>query len=157
MCTNFTPTTDTAWVKRHFSLDLPALPNTEVYPGQMAPIAYLDQQGQLQIELAQFGLLPSWVDESRAKTFHRTPTTRASRVFKPSQVFAKRSVAVNGRSCWSMIFLNLAMKAAQRCVTASTPARASPLVWRACGTAGAIPMRIKTWKCLQRQVSCPSP
>ena len=98
MCTNFTPTTDTAWVKRHFSLDLPALPNPEVYPGQMAPIAYLDQQGQLQIELAQFGLLPSWVDESRAKTFHRhTYNARIESVqAKPSfrQAFSRSQWAV---------------------------------------------------------------
>ena len=98
MCTNFTPTTDTAWVKRAFAQDLPMAPNPEVYPGQMAPIAYVDHQGQLQIELAQFGLLPSWVDESRAKTFHRhTYNARIESVqTKPSyrQAWGRSQLAV---------------------------------------------------------------
>ena len=71
MCTNFTSTADSSWVRRHFAQNLPRAENLEVYPGQRAPIAYLGAQGQVQIELAQFGLLPSWVDEVRAKTFHR--------------------------------------------------------------------------------------
>ena len=71
MCTNFTSATDRTWVQRHFAQDLPSGENPEVYPGQKAPIAYLDAQGQVQIELAQFGLLPAWVNEVRSKTFHR--------------------------------------------------------------------------------------
>ena len=98
MCTNFNATTNNDWVRRHFAKDLPRTENPDVYPGQKAAIAFLDAQGDLQIELGQFGLLPSWVDEVRAKTFHRhTYNARIESVqTKPSfrQAWRKSQFAV---------------------------------------------------------------
>ena len=98
MCTNFTSTTNNDWVRRHFAKDLPRTDNPEVFPGQKAAIAFLDARGDIQIELGQFGLLPAWVDELRAKTFHRhTYNARMESVqTKPSfrQAWRKAQFAV---------------------------------------------------------------
>ena len=69
MCTNFTPTRHQQWVTDHFGVGLPEHPYlAEAYPGHAAPIALLGEQGQPQIKLARFGLIPHWAKDVKAAT-----------------------------------------------------------------------------------------
>lgn len=67
MCTNFTPTRNGEWVKKHFGVDLPGADYpTEAYPGYVAPIVIKSHQtGRVACGLARFGLIPAWAKDSK--------------------------------------------------------------------------------------------
>jgi putative SOS response-associated peptidase YedK len=66
VCTNFTPTQNTAWVKQHLGVDLPAGCPPESYPGYASPIVVKSHQSQrVACGLARFGLIPSWAKDSK--------------------------------------------------------------------------------------------
>ena len=86
MCTNFTPTQNSHWVKQHFGIDLPSTQfPLETYPGYAAPIVVRSQQtGRKACGLARFGLIPSWAKDdkisrhtynARAETVRENPAT----------------------------------------------------------------------------------
>jgi putative SOS response-associated peptidase YedK len=66
MCTNFTPTADSEWVRRHFGLVLPSGGPAECYPGYLAPMVVRGQHsGRIGCGLARFGLIPAWAEDER--------------------------------------------------------------------------------------------
>ena len=85
MCTNFTPTRNSPWVKTHFGVDLPTADYpAEAYPGYAAPIVVKSHQtGRVACGLARFGLVPSWAKDN--KISRHTYNARAETVKdKPS-------------------------------------------------------------------------
>jgi len=66
MCTNFTPTTNSAWVLQHFGIELPSGSPAECFPGYLAPLVVRGQQsGRIGCGLARFGLIPAWAQDDR--------------------------------------------------------------------------------------------
>lgn len=89
MCTNYTPTRNGQWVKKHFGVDLPAADYpVETYPGYVAPIVVKSHQtGRIACGLARFGLIPSWAKDdkisrhtynARSETVSEKPSYRAA-------------------------------------------------------------------------------
>lgn len=89
MCTNFTPTQNSQWVKQHFGIDLPTAQfPLETYPGYAAPIVVQSQQtGRKACGLARFGLIPGWAKDekisrhtynARAETVSEKPSYRTA-------------------------------------------------------------------------------
>ena len=84
MCTNFTPTKKSQWVKDKLGVELPPVYPAESYPGFAAPVvAKSHQTGRVACGLAKFGLIPSWArDEKIARhTYNARSETAAE---KPS-------------------------------------------------------------------------
>jgi putative SOS response-associated peptidase YedK len=71
MCTNFTPTRNGQWVKKHFGVDLPASDYpVEAYPCYAAPIVVKSHQtGRVACGLARFGLIPSWAKDDKISRY----------------------------------------------------------------------------------------
>ncbi len=84
MCTNFTPTKKSQWVKEKLGVNLPAEYPAESYPGFAAPVVVKSHQtSRVACGLAKFGLIPSWAkDEKIARhTYNARSETAAE---KPS-------------------------------------------------------------------------
>mgnify|MGYP000137292307 FL=1 len=84
MCTNFTPTKKSQWVKDKLGVELPADYPAESYPGFAAPVVVKSHQTRrVACGLAKFGLIPSWAkDEKIARhTYNARSETAAE---KPS-------------------------------------------------------------------------
>lgn len=84
MCTNFTPTKKSQWVKEKLRVDLPAEYPAESYPGFAAPVVVKSHQtGRIACGLAKFGLIPSWAkdDKIARHTYNARSETAAD---KPS-------------------------------------------------------------------------
>ena len=66
MCTNFTPTQRTQWVKEKLGVDLSAGYPEESYPGFASPIVVKSHQtGRVACGLARFGLIPAWAKDDK--------------------------------------------------------------------------------------------
>jgi putative SOS response-associated peptidase YedK len=89
MCTNFTPTRNGKWVKKHFGVDLPSADYpAEAYPGFAAPIVVKSHQtGRVACGLARFGLIPTWAKDdkisrhtynARSETVREKPSYRTA-------------------------------------------------------------------------------
>ena len=66
MCTNFTPTKKSQWVKGNLGVDLPVEYPDESYPGFAAPLVLKSHQtGRVACGLAKFGLIPSWAKDNK--------------------------------------------------------------------------------------------
>lgn len=89
MCTNFTPTKKTEWVKTHFGVELPAQDYPlEAFPSDPAPIVVQSHNtGRVACGLARFGLIPSWAKDdkisrhtynARSETVAEKPSYRAA-------------------------------------------------------------------------------
>lgn len=88
MCTNFTPTKKSHWVKEKLGVDLPAEYSAESYPGFAAPVIVKSHQtGRVACGLAKFGLIPSWAKDdkiarhtynARSETAPEKPSYRAA-------------------------------------------------------------------------------
>ncbi len=96
MCSNYTPPTRES-LSKHFGVDLPAEDwKEETYPGYLAPIIRLaeDGTGELECVNACFGMLPHWADLKLSRhTYNARSETVAS---KPSfrHAFAKRQLCI---------------------------------------------------------------
>jgi len=92
MCTNFTPTKKSEWVKTHFGVDLPAQDYPlETYPSYPAPIVVQSHStGRIACGLARFGLIPSWAKDDKISrhTYNARSETVAA---KPSYKHAWRN------------------------------------------------------------------
>ena len=92
MCSNYTPPNPDA-VRRHFGVsDVPEDYKAETYPGYLAPVVRIadDGSGQLECVKACFGMVPHWAELTLARhTYNARSETVAS---KPSfrHAFAKR-------------------------------------------------------------------
>ena len=84
MCTNFTPTRNTQWVKDTLGVDLPLEFPVESYPGFASPIVVQSRQTQrVAVGLAKFGLIPAWAkDDKIARHTYNARSETASQ--KPS-------------------------------------------------------------------------
>ena len=84
MCTNFTPTRKTQWVKETLGVDIPLEFPPESYPGFASPIVVKSHQTQrVAAGLAKFGLIPSWAKDD--KIARHTYNARSETAFeKPS-------------------------------------------------------------------------
>ena len=88
MCTNYSPTRSTNWVKNQFGVDLPDNYPDEAYPGFLGPVVMKSQQsGRVACELARFGLIPVWAKDdkisrhtynARIETVSEKPSFRAA-------------------------------------------------------------------------------
>ena len=66
MCTNYTPTKNVDWVKKHIGVDLPTNYPDEAYPGFLGPVVMKSQQsGRVACGLARFGLIPAWAKNDK--------------------------------------------------------------------------------------------
>ena len=66
MCTNFTPTRNTQWVKDTLGVDIPLEFPAESYPGFASPIVVQSHQTQrVAVGLAKFGLIPAWAKDNK--------------------------------------------------------------------------------------------
>ena len=66
MCTNFTPTRNTQWVKDTLGVDIPLEFPVESYPGFASPIVVQSHQTQrVAVGLAKFGLIPAWAKDNK--------------------------------------------------------------------------------------------
>jgi len=84
MCTNFTPTNRTDWVKHNFDVALPSSFPEESYPGFSAPLVVKSHQtNRVACGLARFGLIPSWAKDDKISrhTYNARSETAAE---KPS-------------------------------------------------------------------------
>lgn len=84
MCTNFTPTKKSQWVKEKLGVNLPAEYSAESYPGFASPVVVKSHQtGRIACGLAKFGLIPSWSkdDKIARHTYNARSETAAE---KPS-------------------------------------------------------------------------
>ena len=94
MCTNFTPTKNTTWVKTTLGVDLPVDYPTESYPGFVSPLVLKSRQtGRVACGLARFGLIPSWAKDDKISrhTYNARSETAAE---KPSYRHAWRQSQV---------------------------------------------------------------
>lgn len=88
MCTNFTPTKRSQWVKDKLCVDLPAGFPDESYPGFAAPLVVKSHKTErVACGLARFGLIPSWAKDdkisrhtynARSETACEKPSYRAA-------------------------------------------------------------------------------
>jgi putative SOS response-associated peptidase YedK len=84
MCTNFTPTKNSLWVKSSLGVDLPSGYPDESYPGFDAPIVVKSHQtGRVACGLAKFGLIPSWAKDDKISR-HTYNARSESAAEKPS-------------------------------------------------------------------------
>jgi putative SOS response-associated peptidase YedK len=84
VCTNFTPTKKSQWVKEKLGVNLPAEYSAESYPGFASPVVVKSHQtGRIACGLAKFGLIPSWSkdDKIARHTYNARSETAAE---KPS-------------------------------------------------------------------------
>jgi len=84
VCTNFTPTHNSAWAKETLGVDLPSGYPAESYPGFAAPLVVKSHQsGRVACGLAKFGLIPAWAkdDKIARHTYNARSETAAE---KPS-------------------------------------------------------------------------
>lgn len=84
MCTNFTPTRHTQWVKETLGVDLPSNYPHETYPGYAAPLVVKSRQSErVACGLARFGLIPAWAKDDKISrhTYNARSETAAE---KPS-------------------------------------------------------------------------
>jgi len=66
VCTNFTPTRNTQWVKDTLGVDIPLEFPVESYPGFASPIVVQSHQTQrVAVGLAKFGLIPAWAKDNK--------------------------------------------------------------------------------------------
>ena len=66
MCTNFTPTKRSQWVRDNFGVDLPSDYPDEAFPGYAAPLVVKSHQsGRVACGLAKFGLIPAWAKDNK--------------------------------------------------------------------------------------------
>ena len=66
MCTNFTPTKKSQWVKEKLGVDLSEGYPTESFPGFAAPIVVKSHQtNRVACGLAKFGLIPFWAKDDK--------------------------------------------------------------------------------------------
>lgn len=66
MCTNFTPTKRSRWVRDNFGVDLPSDYPDEAFPGYAAPLVVKSHQsGRVACGLAKFGLIPAWAKDNK--------------------------------------------------------------------------------------------
>jgi len=66
VCTNFTPTRNTQWVKDTLGVDIPLEFPAESYPGFASPIVVQSHQTQrVAVGLAKFGLIPAWAKDNK--------------------------------------------------------------------------------------------
>ena len=66
MCTNFTPTRNTQWVKDTLGVDITLEFPAESYPGFASPIVVQSHQTQrVAVGLAKFGLIPAWAKDNK--------------------------------------------------------------------------------------------
>ena len=82
MCTNYTPTKNTNWVKNQFGVTLPTVYPDEAYPGFLAPVVMKSQQsGRVACGLARFGLIPAWAKDDKISrhTYNARSETVAER------------------------------------------------------------------------------
>lgn len=86
MCTNFTPTKKSEWVKANFNVDLPEQDfPAEVFPSYLAPIVIKSHStGRVACGLARFGLIPAWAKEKTSRyTYNaRTETVKQKPSYK---------------------------------------------------------------------------
>ena len=84
VCTNFTPTRNTQWVKETLGVDIPLEFPEESYPGFASPIVVQSHQTQrVAAGLAKFGLIPAWAkDDKIARHTYNARSETASQ--KPS-------------------------------------------------------------------------
>jgi putative SOS response-associated peptidase YedK len=89
MCTNFTPTRNSQWVKAHLGVDLPEADYpAEAYPGFAAPLVVKSHHtGRVACGLARFGLIPAWAKDdkisrhtynARSETVREKPSYRSA-------------------------------------------------------------------------------
>jgi putative SOS response-associated peptidase YedK len=84
VCTNFTPTKNSSWVKTALGVELPIDYPIESYPGFTSPLVLKSHQtGRVACGLARFGLIPSWAkdDKIARHTYNARSETAAE---KPS-------------------------------------------------------------------------
>jgi putative SOS response-associated peptidase YedK len=84
VCTNFTPTKNTKWVKETLGVDLPSDYPEETYPGYLAPLVVKSRQSErVACGLARFGLIPGWAKDDKISrhTYNSRSETAAE---KPS-------------------------------------------------------------------------
>ncbi len=84
MCTNFTPTKHSQWVKEKLGVDLPLGYPDESYPGFVAPVIVKSRQtSRVACGLARFGLIPAWAKDDKISrhTYNARSETAAD---KPS-------------------------------------------------------------------------
>ncbi len=91
MCTNFTPTRNTQWVKDTLGVDIPLEFPAESYPGFASPIVVQSHQTQrVAVGLAKFGLIPAWAKDNKiARHTYNARSETASQ--KPSFRLAWRN------------------------------------------------------------------
>jgi putative SOS response-associated peptidase YedK len=66
VCTNFTPTKRSQWVRDNFGVDLPSGYPDEAFPGYAAPLVVKSHQsGRVACGLAKFGLIPAWAKDNK--------------------------------------------------------------------------------------------
>ena len=66
MCTNFTPTRNTQWVKDTLGVDISLEFPAESYPRFASPIVVQSHQTQrVAVGLAKFGLIPAWAKDNK--------------------------------------------------------------------------------------------
>ena len=70
MCTNFTPTKRTQWVRETLGVDLPSGCPEETYPGYAAPLVVKSRQSErIACGLARFGLIPGWAKDDKISRY----------------------------------------------------------------------------------------
>jgi len=66
VCTNFTPTKRSQWVRDSFGVDLPSDYPDQAFPGYAAPLVVKSHQsGRVACGLAKFGLIPAWAKDNK--------------------------------------------------------------------------------------------
>ena len=114
MCTNFTPTKKSQWVKEKLGVDLPAEYPTESYTGFGAPVVVKSHQtGQVACGLAKFGLIPAWAKDERLPVI---PTTLEVKLLQRSRVTEQLGVNVSTAWCSSITSMSPATNQARQCV-----------------------------------------
>lgn len=92
MCTNFTSTKNSEWVRANFNVGLPAQEfPSEVFPSYPSPIVVQSHNtGRVACGLARFGLIPKWAKDDKISrhTYNARTETVAE---KPSYKNAWRS------------------------------------------------------------------
>jgi putative SOS response-associated peptidase YedK len=88
VCTNYTPTRNTQWVKDTLGVDMPLEFPVESYPGFASPIVVQSRQTQrVAVGLAKFGLIPAWAKDdkiarhtynARSETVSQKPSFRTA-------------------------------------------------------------------------------
>jgi putative SOS response-associated peptidase YedK len=70
VCTLFTPTKRTPWVKKNLEVDLPVGHPDETYPGYAAPLVVKSHRsGRVASGLARFGLVPAWAKDDKISRY----------------------------------------------------------------------------------------